>query len=119
VEVKRGDIYFANLGDSNCNIGSEQDGYRPVLIVQNDIGNKYSPTVIIACMTTKIYKADIPTHIKLNRFDYGLTEDSLVLCEQIKTIDKIRLRNKLAALNPFDRSRTDKALKISLGLEVI
>ena len=116
MEIKRGEVYFAHLGDSACNIGSEQDGYRPVLIIQNNIGNKYSPTVIAACMTTKIYKADIPTHVRLNRLDYGLTEDSLVLCEQIKTIDKVRLRNKLAVLNPFDLSRVDKALRLSLEL---
>jgi mRNA interferase MazF len=117
VEVKRGEIYFANLGDSNCNIGSEQDGYRPVLIIQNDIGNHYSPTVIVACVTTKIYKANIPTHIKINSYDYGLTDDNLILCEQIKTIDKIRLRSKLTELSPFDLARVNAALKLSLELK--
>jgi mRNA interferase MazF len=117
VEVKRGEIYFANLGDSACNIGSEQDGYRPVLIIQNDIGNHYSPTVIVACVTTKIYKANIPTHIKINSYDYGLTDDNLILCEQIKTIDKTRLRSKLTELSPFDLSRVNSALKLSLELK--
>jgi mRNA interferase MazF len=116
VEVKRGEIYFANLGDSSCNIGSEQDGFRPVLIIQNDIGNHYSPTVIVACVTTKIYKTNIPTHIKINSFDYGLTDDNLILCEQIKTIDKTRLRAKLTQLNPTDQRRVDIALKLSLEL---
>jgi mRNA interferase MazF len=116
VEVKRGEIYFANLGDSSCNIGSEQDGFRPVLIVQNDIGNHYSPTVIVACVTTKIYKANIPTHIKISQFDYGLCDDNLILCEQIKTIDKVRLRSKLTELNASDLRRVDNALKLSLGL---
>jgi mRNA interferase MazF len=116
VEVKRGEIYFANLGDSSCNIGSEQEGYRPVLIVQNDIGNHYSPTVIVACVTTKIYKANLPTHIKISQFDYGLTDDNLILCEQIKTIDKVRLRAKLTELKPPDMKRVDSALKLSLEL---
>jgi mRNA interferase MazF len=117
VEIKRGDIYFANLGDSVTNVGSEQGGYRPVLIVQNNIGNKYSPTIIAVCMTSRIYKTDIPTHVRLNRFDYGLTDDSLILCEQIKTIDKTRLRSKLTELNPYDQARVNKALKLSLSLE--
>ena len=115
MEVKRGEVYFANLGDSACNVGSEQDGYRPVLIIQNDIGNRYSPTVIVACITTKIYKTHIPTHIKINAFDYGLTDDNLILCEQIKTIDKVRLRAKLTELSVMDMRRVDGALKISLG----
>jgi mRNA interferase MazF len=117
VEVKRGEIYFANLGDSTCNIGSEQDGYRPVLIIQNNIGNHYSPTVIVACVTTKIYKANLPTHIKISQFDYGLTDDNLILCEQIKTIDKVRLRAKLTELTPPDMKRVDNALKLSLELK--
>ncbi|MDR0384203.1 MAG: type II toxin-antitoxin system PemK/MazF family toxin [Christensenellaceae bacterium] len=116
MEVKRGEVYFATLGDSACNIGSEQEGYRPVLIVQNDIGNKYSPTVIVCCMTSKIYKTQIPTHVRLNAFDYGLTEDSLILCEQIKTIDKMRLRNKLTELNKNDLQRVNTAIKLSLNI---
>jgi mRNA interferase MazF len=117
MQVKRGEIYFANLGDSACNIGSEQDGYRPVLIIQNDIGNRYSPTVIVACVTTKIYKANIPTHIKINAFDYGLTDDNLILCEQLKTIDKVRLRAFLTELKTNDMNRVNNALKLSLELK--
>lgn len=116
MEVKRGEIYFANLGDSTCNVNSEQEGYRPVLIVQNDIGNKYSPTVIAVCLTTKTFKAKLPTHVLLNGNEYGLASDSLILCEQIKTIDKTRLRHKLTVIKPYDQSRVDKALKLSIGL---
>jgi mRNA interferase MazF len=116
VEIKRGDIFFANLGDSATNIGSEQSGIRPVLIIQNNIGNKYSPTVIVACMTSRIYKAEIPTHIKLNSHDYELSSDSLILCEQIKTIDKTRLRNYLTTLNSADQFKVDKALRLSLNI---
>ncbi len=116
MEVKRGEIYFANLGDSSCNINSEQEGYRPVLIVQNDIGNKYSPTVIAVCLTSKIYKTKLPTHVHLSGADYGLNNDSLILCEQIKTLDKTRLQRQLTVLKPLDQARVDKALKLSLGL---
>ncbi len=116
MEVKRGEIYFANLGDSNYNINSEQEGFRPVLILQNDIGNKYSPTVIVACLTSKIYKNKIPTHVFLHADDYTLNCDSLVLCEQIKTIDKTRLKNKIATINSYDQQRIDHAIKLSLGL---
>ena len=116
MEVKRGEIYFAHLGNSNCNLNSEQEGFRPVLILQNDIGNKYSPTVIVACLTSKIYKNKIPTHVFLSAEDYALNCDSLILCEQIKTIDKIRLKNKIATINGFDQQRVDQAIKLSLGL---
>lgn len=118
MEVKRGEIFFADLGDRSCNINSEQEGYRPVLILQNDIGNKYSPTVIVACLTSRIYKAKIPTHVFLNAKDYGLTSDSLILCEQIKTIDKSRLRHKLTVINLQDQIRVDRAVQLSLGLEI-
>lgn len=116
MEVKRGEIYFANLGDSSCNLNSEQEGFRPVLILQNDIGNKYSPTVIVACLTSKLYKNKIPTHVILSATDYDLNCDSLVLCEQIKTIDKKRLRNKMATINLLDQQKIDRAIKLSLGL---
>lgn len=116
MEVKRGEIYFANLGDSSCNLNSEQEGFRPVLILQNDIGNKYSPTVIVACLTSKIYKNKIPTHVHLNASDYNLNCDSLVLCEQIKTIDKSRLRHKMTVINSTDQQRIERAVKLSLGL---
>ncbi len=116
MEVKRGEIYFANLGDSTCNLNSEQDGFRPVLILQNNIGNKYSPTVIVACLTSKIYKNKIPTHVFLSAEDYNLNCDSLILCEQIKTIDKVRLKNKITQINAGDQQRVDHAIKLSLGL---
>jgi len=116
MEVKRGEIYFANLGDSTQNLHSEQEGFRPVLILQNDIGNKYSPTVIVACLTSKIYKNKLPTHVFLSAKDYNLNCDSLVLCEQIKTLDKIRLKNKIATINYGDQQRVDHAIKVSLGL---
>ena len=116
MEVKRGEIYFANLGDSTCNLNSEQEGFRPVIILQNDIGNKYSPTVVVACLTSKIYKNKIPTHVFLSAEDYNLNCDSLVLCEQIKTIDKVRLKHKLITINATDQQRIDHAVKLSLGL---
>ena len=116
MEVKRGEIYFANLGDSTHNLHSEQEGFRPVLILQNDIGNKYSPTVIVACLTSKIYKNKIPTHVFLSAANYALNCDSLVLCEQIKTLDKLRLKNKIATINYLDQQRVDRAVKLSLGL---
>ncbi len=116
MEVKSGEIYFANLGDSTCNLNSEQEGFRPVLILQNNIGNKYSPTVIVACLTSKIYKNRIPTHVFISAEDYNLNCDSLILCEQIKTIDKVRLKHKLTTINSTDQQRIDRALKLSLGL---
>ena len=116
MEVKRGEIYFANLGDSSCNLYSEQEGFRPVLILQNDIGNKYSPTVIVACLTSKIYKNKLPTHVLLSGDIYQLNCDSLVLCEQIKTIDKKRLRHKMTTINDNDQQRIDHAVKLSLGI---
>ncbi|MBR5809368.1 MAG: type II toxin-antitoxin system PemK/MazF family toxin, partial [Clostridia bacterium] len=91
--VKRGDIYYADLSPV---IGSEQGGIRPVLIIQNDVGNKYSPTVIAAAITSQINKAKMPTHIELSASDYGLYKDSVILLEQIRTIDKKRLREKVA-----------------------
>ena len=90
--VKRGDIYYADLSPV---VGSEQGGIRPVLIIQNDVGNKYSPTVIAAAITSQINKAKMPTHIELLAKDYGLLKDSVILTEQIRTIDKRRLREKI------------------------
>ena len=89
--VKRGDIYYADLSPV---IGSEQGGIRPVLIVQNDVGNKYSPTVIAAAITSQINKAKLPTHIEIDAQEYGLSKDSVILLEQIRTIDKKRLKEK-------------------------
>ena len=114
MEIKRGEIYFADLGTSNT--GSEQAGFRPVVIIQNNIGNKFSPTIIVACVTSKLYKNNIPTHVLIRGIEYGLEDDSLILCEQIKTLDKTRLRWKIAELNHFDIGRVDKALKLSLAL---
>ena len=97
-------------------VGSEQGGIRPVLVVQNDIGNKYSPTVIAAAITSKLNKAKMPTHIELSSKEYGLEKDSVVLLEQIRTIDKSRLREKIGELNDFKMNQVNKAMMISLGV---
>lgn len=112
--VKRGDIYYADLSPV---IGSEQGGVRPVLIIQNDVGNKYSPTIIAAAITSKINKAKMPTHIELAANEYGLSKDSVILLEQIRTIDKQRLREKIGKLDESMMARVDKALFISFGME--
>ena len=114
--VKRGDIYYADLSPV---IGSEQGGIRPVLIIQNDVGNKYSPTVIAAAITSQINKAKMPTHIELSASDYGLYKDSVILLEQIRTIDKKRLREKVAHVDKKLMKTVDEALSISFGIENI
>lgn len=111
--VRRGDIFYADL---NPVVGSEQGGIRPVLVVQNDVGNKYSPTVIIAAITSQIDKAKLPTHVELKSADYGLEKDSVILLEQLRTIDKRRLRDKIAMLDQDIMEKVDEALRISLGL---
>ena len=111
--VKRGELYFADLSPV---VGSEQGGIRPVLVVQNDIGNKYSPTVIAAAITSKLNKAKLPTHIELSSKEYGLEKDSVVLLEQIRTIDKTRLKEKIGELNAIKMSQVNKAMMISLGV---
>jgi mRNA interferase MazF len=111
--VKRGDIFYADLSPV---IGSEQGGIRPVLIVQNDIGNKYSPTVIVAAITSQINKAKLPTHIEINSDEYGLNKDSVILLEQVRTIDKRRLKDKIGHINDELMSLVDEGLMISLGL---
>ncbi|MDD4688549.1 MAG: type II toxin-antitoxin system PemK/MazF family toxin [Eubacteriales bacterium] len=111
--VKRGDIFYADLSPV---IGSEQGGVRPVLIVQNDIGNKYSPTVIAAAITSQINKANLPTHIEIDAQSGGLTKDSVILMEQIRTIDKERLRDKIGRLDDNHMEQVDNALAISFGL---
>lgn len=111
--VKRGDIYYADLSPV---VGSEQGGIRPVLIIQNDVGNKYSPTVIAAAITSQINKAKMPTHIELTACEYGLNKDSVILLEQIRTIDKKRLREKIGRLDEGLMSRVNDALSISFGL---
>ncbi|GAE87365.1 MULTISPECIES: type II toxin-antitoxin system PemK/MazF family toxin [Acetivibrio] len=111
--IKRGDIFYADLSPV---IGSEQGGIRPVLIVQNDIGNKYSPTVIASAITSQINKAKLPTHIELSAKEYGLPKDSVVLLEQIRTIDKKRLREKIGHLDDELMEKVNEALTISFGL---
>lgn len=110
--IKRGELYYADLSPV---IGSEQGGVRPVLVVQNDVGNKYSPTVIAAAVTSKLTKARLPTHIELSARMYGLVKDSVVLLEQIRTIDKRRLKERIGLLSPQVMARVDDALLISLG----
>ena len=111
--VKRGDIYYADLSPV---VGSEQGGIRPVLVIQNDIGNKYSPTVIAAAKTSQINKAKMPTHIELAAKDYGLNKDSVILLEQIRTIDKRRLREKIGRIDDGLMASVNNALSISFGL---
>ena len=111
--VKRGEIYYADLSPV---IGSEQGGVRPVLIVQNDIGNKYSPTVIVSAITSQINKAKLPTHVEISSEEYGLNRDSVVLLEQIRTLDKRRLKEKIGHMTDVDMKKVDKALSISLNL---
>ena len=111
--VKRGDIYYADLSPV---VGSEQGGIRPVLIVQNDIGNKYSPTIICAAITSQINKAKLPTHIEIEASKYRLVKDSVILLEQIRTIDKKRLREKVCQLDINIMRKVDIALMTSLGL---
>ncbi len=111
--VKRGDIYYADLSPV---IGSEQGGIRPVLIVQNDVGNKFSPTVIAAAITSQRDKTNLPTHIKVDANGCGLSKDSIVLLEQVRTIDKQRLKEKMGSLDINAMNKIDKALSVSFGL---
>lgn len=111
--VKRGDIYYADLSPV---VGSEQGGVRPVLIVQNDTGNKHSPTVIAAAITSQIGKARLPTHIELGAQSYGLSRDSVILLEQVRTIDKSRLRDRMGQLDESVMNKVDNAIAVSFGL---
>ncbi|MDR2940750.1 MAG: type II toxin-antitoxin system PemK/MazF family toxin [Clostridiales bacterium] len=111
--VKRGDIFYADLSPV---VGSEQGGIRPVLIIQNDVGNRYSPTVICAAITSQINKAKLPTHVEIDSSNVTLVKDSVVLVEQIRTIDKKRLREKICRLEEELMLKVDKALMVSLGL---
>ncbi|RGX55769.1 MULTISPECIES: type II toxin-antitoxin system PemK/MazF family toxin [Anaerotruncus] len=111
--VKRGEIYYADLSPV---IGSEQGGVRPVLIVQNDVGNRYSPTVIAAAITSQKEKSKLPTHIEINSQVCGLSRDSVVLLEQIRTIDKKRLKEKMGRLDDGSMGQVNHALSISFGL---
>ena len=111
--VKRGDVFFADLSPV---VGSEQGGTRPVLIIQNDIGNRFSPTVIIAAITAQIQKAKLPTHVEIDAKKYNFERDSVILLEQVRTIDKSRLTDKITQLDSALMSQVDVALAISLGL---
>ncbi|AGA58997.1 MAG: type II toxin-antitoxin system PemK/MazF family toxin [Thermobacillus sp.] len=111
--VKRGDVFFADLSPV---VGSEQGGVRPVLIIQNDIGNRFSPTVIVAAITAKIQKAKLPTHVELSAEAHGFDRDSVVLLEQIRTIDKQRLTDKITHLDDETMKKVDESLSISVGL---
>lgn len=111
--VRRGDIYYADLSPV---VGSEQGGIRPVLIVQNDVGNRYSPTVIAAAITSQMDKTRLPTHIRLTAEGNGLTRDSIVLLEQIRTLDKRRLKEHMGRLDDAAMDRVDHALQVSFGL---
>lgn len=117
--VKRGDIYYADLSPV---VGSEQGGLRPVLIVQNDIGNRYSPTVIAAAITSRLSKNKLPTHIDVCRSDtvdeesFGLAKDSVILLEQIRTLDKRRLKEKMGHLDERMMRQVDNAIQVSFGL---
>ena len=114
MQIRRGDIYYADLSPV---VGSEQGGVRPVLIIQNNVGNRYSPTVIAAAITSRGTKANLPTHIKLYADNSGLSKDSVVLLEQIRTIDKKRLKEKMGTLGAYDMDKVDEALSISFGLD--
>ena len=113
IPVKRGEIYYADLSPV---VGSEQGGVRPVLIIQNDIGNRYSPTVIAAAITSQRDKAKLPTHIELSAQSCGLQKDSTVLLEQVRTIDKKRLRERMGEITPETMNSINSALSISFGL---
>ena len=114
LQVRRGDIFYADLSPV---IGSEQGGVRPVLIIQNDVGNKYSPTVICAAITSQINKAKLPTHIEIESASSTLVKDSVILLEQIRTIDKKRLREKICRLEDNMMNRINRAVMVSLGLD--
>ena len=111
--IKRGDIYYADLSPV---VGSEQGGVRPVLIVQNNVGNRYSPTVIAAAITSQINKAKMPTHITVGAPNYGLTKDSIILTEQIRTLDKRRLREHMGHADESVMNQVDSAIAVSFGL---
>ena len=110
--VKRGEIYFADLSPV---VGSEQGGVRPVLVIQNDVGNKYSPTVIVSAITSQLSKAKLPTHIELSSQEYHLPKNSVVLLEQIRTLDKRRLKEKITVVDESKMKEINRAILISLG----
>ena len=112
--IKRGDIYYADLRPV---VGSEQGGVRPVLIIQNDVGNKHSPTVICAAITSKMNKAKLPTHVELNTRRCAMVKDSVILLEQLRTIDKQRLREKICHIDGELLEQVNQALKVSLAMD--
>ena len=113
MEINRGDIFYADLSPV---VGSEQGGFRPVLVIQNDVGNKFSPTVIIAAITSQLSKAKLPTHIELNKEKYNLSKDSVILLEQIRTLDKRRLKEKVSTIDMMTMQKVDVAVMVSLGI---
>ncbi len=115
IVIKRGDIFYADLSPV---VGSEQGGIRPVIILQNDVGNRYSPTVIVSAITSQINKAKLPTHVEISSEEYGLNKDSVVLLEQVRTLDKRRLKEKIGHMTDEDMLKVDIALKISLDLKI-
>jgi mRNA interferase MazF len=114
--VKRGEIYFADLGDKSENRGSEQRGLRPILIIQNNLGNEFSPTVIAAAITSSINKARLKTHVELDDLNDKLEGPTVILCEQIRTIDKCRLKEKIGYINKKTMEKINQALSVSMGL---
>ena len=116
MSIRRGEIFYAEL---NPVIGSEQGGTRPVLVIQNDIGNQYSPTTIVVAITSQISKAKLPTHVEVRAIRSGLERDSVILTEQIRTVDKSRLKEKVAVLDDEVMLRVDEAIEVSLGLTEI
>ncbi len=112
IMIRRGELYYADLSPV---VGSEQGGIRPILIVQNDTGNKYSPTIIAAAITSQLNKAKLPTHIELSANEFGLLKDSVILLEQIRTLDKRRLKERIGELSPGKMQKVNTALLISLG----
>ena len=114
MSIKKGDLYFADLSPV---MGSEQGGVRPVLVVQNDVGNKFSPTIIVAAVTSKRNKADLPTHVEIDAAENGLTKNSGVLLEQLRTIDKRRLKERIGTIDKTRLPEVNEALSVSLGID--
>lgn len=113
MNVQRGDVYYADLSPV---VGSEQGGIRPVLVIQNDIGNRFSPTVVVAAITAQIQKAKLPTHVEISADEHGFDRNSVILLEQIRTLDKQRLTDKITKMDDATMSKINHALEISLGL---
>ncbi len=114
MSIKKGDLYFADLSPVT---GSEQGGIRPVLVVQNDVGNKYSPTIIVAAVTSRRNKADLPTHVEIAADGNGLSKNSVILLEQLRTIDKTRLKERIGTIDRNRLPEVNEALSVSLGID--